>query len=66
MKLEHSGMQSDSSRSSREADRHSKMATEGHRHAEEKKPELMSSNRKDKELADIKEKWRSSNLDAAG
>jgi hypothetical protein len=31
MKLEHSGMQSDSSRSVREADRHSKMATEGHR-----------------------------------
>jgi hypothetical protein len=31
MKLEHSGMQSDSSRSVREADRHNKMATEGHR-----------------------------------
>jgi hypothetical protein len=31
MKLEHSEMQSDSSRSVREADRHNKMATEGHR-----------------------------------
>jgi hypothetical protein len=31
MKLEHSGMQSDSSRSVREADRDNKMATEGHR-----------------------------------
>jgi hypothetical protein len=31
MKLEHSGMQSDSSRSVREADRNNNMATEGHR-----------------------------------
>jgi hypothetical protein len=31
MKLEHSGMQSDSSRSVREADRYNKTATEGHR-----------------------------------
>jgi hypothetical protein len=31
MKLEHSGMQSDSSKSVREADKDNKMATEGHR-----------------------------------
>jgi hypothetical protein len=51
MKLEHSGMRSDSSRSVREVDRHSKMATEGHR---KKSLELMSAAEMDKELADIK------------
>jgi hypothetical protein len=54
MKLETLKMQSDSSRSAREADKHSKMATEGHKHAERKSPELMSAAEMDKELADIK------------
>jgi hypothetical protein len=54
MKLEHSGMRSDSSRSVREADRNNNMATEGHRSAERKKLELMSATEMDKELADIK------------
>jgi hypothetical protein len=54
MKLETLLMQSDSNRSAREADKHSKMATEGHKHAEKKSPELMSAAEMDKELADIK------------
>jgi hypothetical protein len=45
---------SDSSRSVRETDRNSKMATEGHKHAEKKSPKLMSVEEMDKELADIK------------
>jgi hypothetical protein len=36
MKLEHSGLWSDSSRSAREVDRNSSMATEGHKRAEKK------------------------------
>jgi len=54
MKLEHSEMWSDSSRSAREVDRHSSMATDGHKHAERKSPKLMSTTEMDKELADIK------------
>jgi hypothetical protein len=54
MKLDTLRMQSDSSRSVREADRHSKMATEGHKHAEKKSSKLMSAAEMDKELADIK------------
>jgi hypothetical protein len=54
MKLDTLKMGSDSSRSAREVDRHSKMATEGHRSAEWKKPELMSATEMDRELADIK------------
>jgi hypothetical protein len=54
MKLEHSGMRSDSSRFAREADRHNEMATEGHRSVEWKSPKVMSTTEMDKELADIK------------
>jgi hypothetical protein len=54
MKLEHSGMRSDSNKSVREVDRNNSMATEGHRFAKWKKPELMSVAEMDKELADIK------------
>jgi hypothetical protein len=49
MKLEHSGCRSDSSRSAREADRHSKMATEGHRKKARQKS-LMKATEMDKEL----------------
>ena len=55
MKLEHSGMRSNSCRSAREADGHSKMATKGHKHAERKSQKLMSATEMDKELADIKQ-----------
>jgi hypothetical protein len=55
MKLEHSRMQSDSGRSIKEADKHSKMATEFHKHVERKNPELMSIAEMDKELVDIKQ-----------
>jgi hypothetical protein len=54
MKLEHSGMQSDISRSIRKEDRNSSMATEGHRSTERKKPELMSAAEMDKELYGLK------------
>jgi hypothetical protein len=54
MKLEHSGMKSDISRSVREADKHGKMATEGHKHAEKKSSKMMSEIEMDKELTDIK------------
>jgi hypothetical protein len=40
MKLEHSGMQSDSNRSVREVDRHSTMVTEDRRHAGRKKSKV--------------------------
>jgi hypothetical protein len=51
MKLDTLKMQSDISRSAREAGRHSKMTTKGRR---KKKPELISVAEMDKELADIK------------
>jgi hypothetical protein len=54
MKLETLGMQSDINKSVRGADKYSKMATEGHRHAEKKKLEMMSATEMDKELTDIK------------
>jgi hypothetical protein len=54
MKLEHSGMKSDSGRSVREENKHGKMATEGHKHAENKSSKMMSTTEMDKELADIK------------
>jgi hypothetical protein len=54
MKLSTQDCRSDSSKSVREADRHNNMATERHKHAERKKPELMSAAEMDKELADIK------------
>ena len=54
MKLEHSEMWSDSSKSAREVDRHSSMATEDHKHAEKKSPKLMNAAEMDKELVDIK------------
>jgi hypothetical protein len=53
MKLEHSGMQSDSSRFSRKEDRNNTMVTEGHRRAEKKsKAEELA--KMDEELADIR------------
>jgi hypothetical protein len=54
MKLGTQDCRSDSSRSIRETDRSSKMATEGHKHAERKSPKLMNTTEMDKELADIK------------
>jgi hypothetical protein len=48
MKLEHSGMRSDSNRSVREANKNSSMATEGHRYTKRKKPKLMSAAEMDK------------------
>jgi hypothetical protein len=54
MKLETLLMQSDSSRSTREVDKHNKMDTKGPKHAEKKSPEMMSIAEMDKELADIK------------
>jgi hypothetical protein len=54
MTMEHSGMQSDSNRFSRKADKNNSMATESHKSVERKKPELMSATEIDKELADIK------------
>jgi hypothetical protein len=45
---------SDSSRSVREVDRHSSMATEGHKPAGRKSSKLMNATEMDKELADIK------------
>jgi hypothetical protein len=54
MKLETLLMRSDNSRFTKEADKHNNMATEGHKHAERKSPELMSTTEMDKELADIK------------
>jgi hypothetical protein len=54
MKLEHSEMRSDSNKSIRETDRHNKMATGGHKHAEGKSPKLMSATEMDKEITDIK------------
>jgi hypothetical protein len=54
MKLSTQGFKSDSNKSVREADRHNKMATKGHKSAERKRPELMSATEMDKELADIK------------
>jgi hypothetical protein len=50
------GLQSDSNRFARRADRDNTMATEGHRYAERKNPELMSATEREKELADIREK----------
>jgi hypothetical protein len=43
-----------SRRFSRRADRDNNMATEGHRYAERKIPELMSTAERGKELADIR------------
>jgi hypothetical protein len=54
MNLEMLRMQSDSSRFSRKVDRDNNMATEGHRHAERKIPELMSETKRGKELANIR------------
>jgi hypothetical protein len=47
-------LQSDSNRFSRREDRDNNMATEGHRYAERKNPELMSTTEREKELADIR------------
>jgi hypothetical protein len=54
MRLETLGVQSNSSRFSRRADRDNNMATKGHRYAERKNPELMSTAERGKELADIR------------
>jgi len=54
MKLDTLRMWSDSNRSAREVDRNSRMATEDHKRAEKKSPNLMSAVEMDKELADIK------------
>jgi hypothetical protein len=54
MKLGTQDFRSDGSRSVRETDRCSKMATDGHKHAERKSSKLMSAAEMDKELADIK------------
>jgi hypothetical protein len=54
MKLGHSGMQSDSNRFSRRADRDNNMATEGRKYAGRKNSNLWSQEDIDEELADIK------------
>jgi hypothetical protein len=54
MKLSTQDCRSDSSRSVRETDRNSVMATEGHRPAEKKSPNMMSAAEMDKEMVDIK------------
>jgi hypothetical protein len=54
MKLSTQDFRSDSSRFARMADRNNSMATEGHKHDERKKPELMSTTKMEKELTDIK------------
>jgi hypothetical protein len=53
MKLGHSGMQSDSSRFARRADRDNNMATEGRRFARRKDLELMSDAEWDEELVEM-------------
>jgi predicted translin family RNA/ssDNA-binding protein len=53
MKLEHSGIKSDSSRSVREADRHSKMATKGHR-KKSKAENLAKEAEMDRDLYELK------------
>jgi hypothetical protein len=54
MKLSTQDFRSDSSRSVRETDRNSSMATEGHKPAERKSSKLMSATKMDKELTNIK------------
>jgi hypothetical protein len=54
MKLGHSGLQSDSSRFARRADRDNNMATEGRRYARRKNSKLWSQEDMDEELVDIK------------
>jgi len=54
IKLSTQDCRSDSGRSFRKADKHSKMATECHEHAEKKSSKLMSTAEMDRQLTDIK------------
>jgi hypothetical protein len=54
VKLETLGMQSDGSRSAREADRHSKMATEGRRKKSKEERLVEMEKERDKELYELK------------